>query len=114
MRRAGRKARQERAKALGRIAYRLARADDVCGVIEIDGEKKHIREAEESGLKITLLEPFRSGALENEFSRLEVRDHGRKVLELRWSEAGNFTMAAFEEGEWEVILDDQPAPIPFE
>jgi hypothetical protein len=63
---------------------------------------------------VTLLSPFRAAAHENEFSSLHVRYYRRKVLHLRWTKAGDFKVVTFDEGDWEHILWEQPAPIPFE
>jgi hypothetical protein len=104
----------KKAKELGRIAYRLAQAKEVYGVIDVEHEEKHLREFEERGLIVTLLSPFRAAAHENEFSSLHVRYYRRKVLHLRWTKAGDFKVVTFDEGDWEHILWEQPAPIPFE
>ena len=112
--RSDRQARRERARALGRIAYRLAWAEDVAGVLDLDGQDKHLRQFEERGLDVQLLTPFRIDVSPDEWSRLQVRHHGRKVLELRWSKVTNASVVAFEEGDWEAVLESEPPPIPFE
>jgi len=113
MRRSDREARRTRAKELGRVAYRLARAEDVSGVIAVEDEEKHVREFQEGGLTAELLIPFRANARPEEFSRLQVRHCGRKVLELRWSKAGDFSLVHFEPGDWEGVLESEPPPMPF-
>jgi hypothetical protein len=60
----------------------------------------------------TLLLPFRAVS-DNEFSRLQLHHHGQKVLDLRWTAAGDFTTFKYEPGDWESLLMDLP-PIPFE
>jgi hypothetical protein len=71
MRWSDRQARIKKAKELGHIAYRLARAKEVYGVIDVEDEEKHLREFEQRGLTVTLLSPFRAAAHEDEFSRLK-------------------------------------------
>jgi hypothetical protein len=114
MRWADRDARRRRATELGRIAYRLVREEAASGVLELDAEEKHLREFEESGIEVQLLTPFRADARPDEFSRLQVRRYGRKVLELRWSKVSDASIVAFEEGDWEDVLESEPPPIAFE
>lgn len=116
MRRADRQDRLTRAKLLGRKAYAHVRWSDVEGVIPVDGQDKHLRTFEDDGLSIQLLSPFRSYAQPHEFSRLQIRAAGCKVLEVRWSKAGDFRVVTFEEGDddWQKTLLAWPDPIPFE
>ena len=99
-----RRARIERAKALGRAAYRLARTGELVGNVEVDGEEKRLHEFRRGLLFIDLYEPFRSTAAATEFSRLRVTYSGVKVLELRWCGAGTFNVVKFERGEWERLI----------
>jgi hypothetical protein len=57
MRWSDRQARIKKAKELGHIAYRLARAKEVYGVIDVEDEEKHLREFEERGLNCDPSEP---------------------------------------------------------
>jgi hypothetical protein len=98
--RADREKSLERAKAIGRIAYRVARSANLVGVLEIEGEEKHLREFRHGRLFIDLYEPFRLpvGA---EFSRLRTSYDAKRVLEIRWDGAGTFNVVRFEETvEW--------------
>lgn len=97
----GRAERVERAKALGRAAYRLARAGEIVGNVELEGEEKRLTEYRRGLIFVELWEPWRPGAFETEFSRLRVGYAGEKVLELRWDRADAFTVVLFKEGEWE-------------
>jgi hypothetical protein len=92
--------RQERIKALGRIAYRHLNDAEVFGIIEISGEEKHVRILEEGGLPAELIAPFRAWALPTEYSQIEIRFDGRKVLDIRWDCAGSFKAVHFEHGDW--------------
>jgi hypothetical protein len=94
--------------------YRLLRWEDACGVLVIDGEEKHLREFKGDGISTELIQPFRANAGDAEFSRIQVRHYGRKVLEDRWTKAGDFTTVTFEPGEWDRILDEQPPDIPMD
>jgi hypothetical protein len=81
-----REARLQRAKALGRIAYRILRDYEIEGALDFDGEKKHLRRFDEDGLTAELVVP-RADALPTEFSRIQIRADGRKVFEIRWDGA---------------------------
>ncbi|WFU44104.1 hypothetical protein QA640_17625 [Bradyrhizobium sp. CB82] len=104
MRASDRQARLTRAKQLGRLAYDVLRFEDLVGIIEIEGEDKYLREFAHQGLSGSLLTP-RSPMRPDEFSRIQIRHLGRKVLELRWSKAGDFRLVTYEPGEWEELLD---------
>jgi hypothetical protein len=96
-----RKARRERAKELGRAAYRLGQAGEIIGNVITEGEDKRLLEYHRGRIFIELWHPWRSDASEDEFSRLRVRYAGSLVLELRWTKAGSFRVLKFERGEWE-------------
>jgi hypothetical protein len=98
-----RRARTERAKELGRAAYRLGRDGEIFGNLPVEGEDKQLREYRRGRIYVELWQPWRSDALETEFSRLRVNYSGTRV-ELRWSRAGKFNMVKFERGEWERLL----------
>ncbi|MFK4726318.1 hypothetical protein ABIE89_007418 [Bradyrhizobium niftali] len=85
------------------MAYDVLRFEPVCGVIEIESEDKHLREFDRRGLSGSYVTPSRPGR-PYEFSRIQVRHLGRKVLELRWSKAGDFQLIAYEPGDWEGLL----------
>ncbi|MEH2492921.1 hypothetical protein V1280_008860 [Bradyrhizobium sp. AZCC 2230] len=98
-----RAARVERAKALGRAAYRLARSATIAGNLEVRARKQPIEYRR--GLMFTeLWEPWRSSAFETEFSRLRVTYAGEQVLELRWNRANNFSVVLFKLGGWKTAL----------
>lgn len=104
MRAIDRQARLKRAKELGRLAYGMLRFEDLVGIIAVEGEDKYLREFDRRGLSCSYVTPSKSGR-PYEFSRIQVRHLGRKVLELRWSKAGEFQLVAYEPGEWEELLD---------
>jgi hypothetical protein len=114
MQRAEREARLERAKELGRIAYVILRSSEIEGMLEYDGQEKHLRTIEEDGLILEMLEPFRSDADPSEFSRIVIRKGGHRVLQIQWSKSGDFTLVFFEPGDWEWTVREWPPPIPFE
>jgi hypothetical protein len=114
MRWTDRHAKSRQAKALGRIAYAILRAEEVSGVLEIEGEEKHVRELDEDGLAAQLVMPFRRDAHPSEFSRIQIRHAGRKVFDIRWTKEGDFTTVVYEVGEWERKLLGWPRPIPLE
>ena len=104
----------QKAKILGRIAYRILRSSDIEGVLTYDGEEKYLRTFKEDELSAELVMPFRPQALSTEFSRIQVRSGGRKVFEIRWDGADHFQVVVFERGDWELMLLDWPEPIPFD
>ncbi|MET3972830.1 hypothetical protein ABIB94_007913 [Bradyrhizobium sp. JR7.2] len=65
-----RAARVELAKALRRIAYRLARDGEIVSNVELEGEGKQLTEYRRGFLLVDLGRPWRWGAFETEFSRL--------------------------------------------
>lgn len=101
MPRSERAIRIERLKALGRAAYRLARAGEIVGNIEVKGEEKRLMKFRRGFIFVELWEPWRSGAFDTEFPRLRVSCAGEKVLELRWDRADMFNVVLFKPGEWE-------------
>jgi hypothetical protein len=66
----------------------------------------------EGGLSAELMAPFRAWARPTEYSQIQIRIDGRKVLDIRWDRAGSFKAVHFEPGEWERVLIDLPDPIP--
>jgi hypothetical protein len=111
---ADRAARIERVKALGRVAYRHLRQADIAGVITVEGEEKYLRQRDEGSLCIDLLEPHPRSTDPTDFSELELRAHGRKVLVIRWDSTGFFKAVTYEPGPWERELLDWPDPVPFD
>ncbi|MGY3233369.1 hypothetical protein ACVMAJ_000259 [Bradyrhizobium sp. USDA 4448] len=103
MRASDRQARLTRAKELGRLAFDALRFEELGGIITLEDEQKQFREFSQRGLSGSLLTPFRPRRL-NEFSRIQIRHLGHKVLDLRWSKAGDFRMVTFEPGDWEELL----------
>lgn len=106
MPRGDRAVRRERAKTLGRIAFRLARAGEIFGNMEIEGEEKRLTEYSRGRLFVDLLAPWRAEASATEFSRLRVMWDNAKVMELRWDRADHFHIALFKDGEsdWQDAL----------
>ena len=91
MNRAEREARLQRAKVLGRVAYRHLQCCEIVGVLTYEeDEEKHLYMLDEDGLTAELIVPFRPHALPNEFSRIQIRADGRKVFEIRWDGARKF------------------------
>ena len=66
------------------------------------------------GLTGELVVPYRPHALPTEFSRIQIRAHGRKVFDIRWDSEKNFSVVTYEPGDWERTLLDWPAPVPFD
>ncbi|SFO26057.1 hypothetical protein SAMN05216330_102446 [Bradyrhizobium sp. Ghvi] len=104
MRASDRQARLKRAKELGRLAFDVLRFEELVGNMTVEGEQKQFREFAERGLSGSLLTPFRPMRLD-EFSRIQIRHLGHKVLNIRWSKAGDFQLLTYEPGEWEELLD---------
>lgn len=104
MNRADREARLERAKQIGRRAYRILIACDIEGLITHEGEEKYFRTIEEGDVSGEMLVPTRSQAAPTEFSEIIIRDGGRKVLEIRWDAAQSFRVVFYEPGDWQRIL----------
>lgn len=96
--------RVERAKALGRAAFALARNGTIIGNIEIDGEEKRITDFQHGRFPIELAAPWRADAFEFEWSRLRVSWDGTRVLELRWDRVGSFKVVQISGGEWQETL----------
>jgi len=86
-----REARLQRMKALGRIAYGILKSSEIDGVLDYDGEKKQLRIFEEDGLYMEMVEPFRSDACPNEFSRIVIRQGRHKVFQIQWS-TGDYSL----------------------
>ena len=105
-----REARQERAKAIGRIAYRLARAAKIEGFIEIEDGRKFVREWHRGYLTIALYAAANATPRDTDFSQLRVHYAGRKVFAIRWNVAGDFKIVTFEPGDWEQSLRAWPMP----
>ena len=99
-----RTAKLEEAKAIGRAAYRLVRQAKIEGYIEVDDGRKLIREWERGYLSIKLHAAASVIPDPEEFSQLRVHHAGRKVLDIRWNEAGVFKVVVLERGEWEQSL----------
>jgi hypothetical protein len=106
--RAVREARLQRAKVLGRIAYKHLRCCEIEGTLFYEGEEKHLHTLDDDGLAAELIVPFRPHATSTEFSRIQIRADGRKVFEIR------FRVVTYEPGAWERTLLNWPEPIPFE
>jgi hypothetical protein len=71
-------ARLEHAKQLGRAAYAILRTPDVCGMCDLEGEEKHLREFAQGSLVMDMMTPFRSSGLSGSaatgFSKNPVKD----------------------------------------
>ena len=113
MQKAKREARLNRARELGRLAYRILRSSEIEGVLDYDGELKHLRIFEEDGLYMEMVEPFRSDSRPDELSRIVIREGRHKVFQIQWCTNDYFTVSFFEPGDWERTLRDWPPPIPF-
>jgi hypothetical protein len=93
---ADRTAKVERAKVIGRIAYRHLRDAEIIDNVTIGGEDKKMRVFGEDGLLALHAVPWQASP--NEHSQIQVRFNGRKVLEIRWDRAGAFKAVHFEPG----------------
>src|ERR1700754_1469038 len=62
-----RQARLKRVKKLARMAFDMLRSENICGVLKIEGEEKHLRKFNERELGGELLNPFRANAGLEEF-----------------------------------------------
>jgi hypothetical protein len=49
-----------------------------------------------------------------DFSEIEVRASGRKVLEIRRDNTCSFKVVTYEQGDWQRELRDWPDPVPFD
>jgi hypothetical protein len=94
-------ARLQRAKAIGRAAYRLVRDAPIGGYIEIESGRKLARDYRRGSLAIELYAAAGQQPCDGEFSQLRIRCAGRKVFVIRWSVAGAFKIVAFEPGDWQ-------------
>ncbi|RXG92289.1 hypothetical protein [Bradyrhizobium vignae] len=94
----------KRAKEVGRLAFDMLRFEELVGNMTVKGEQKQFREFSHRGLSGSLLTPFRPTRLD-EFSRIQIRHLGHKVLDIRWSKAGDFRLVTFEPGDWEELLE---------
>ena len=56
----------------------------------------------------------RKQAIPSEFSRIQIPFEGRRVFDIRWDGAKNFSVVTYEPGDWELRLLDWPEPIPFD
>jgi hypothetical protein len=102
---AERDARLDRAKALGRIAYRMIlRASEIEGVLAWDGEDKRLRKFADGALVLKLWEPFRPKAPRTEFSSIQILYGDLKVFEIRWDDAGHVKVVVYKPGDWEGAL----------
>ena len=91
MRQADSEQRLQRARSIGRIAYRLVRALGTEGFIETDC----------GPVSITLFEAAHREPSDHGVSQLRIHHAGKLVMEICWDAAGAFTLATFEEGvEW--------------
>jgi hypothetical protein len=77
---AEREARLQRAKVLGRVAYRHLQCCEIVGMITYEGEEKHLYQLDEDGLTAELTVPFRPHALRTEFSEIQIRADGPQGL----------------------------------
>jgi hypothetical protein len=105
---ADRQARLQRAKAIGRIAYRRACDAKIEGFIELEGERKLIRDFKHGRLSIAFYAAAGEPPFDDDFSQLRLRYAGRKVFEIHWNAAGSFKVVTFEPGDWEIAIADQP------
>jgi hypothetical protein len=83
-------AKLERAKQIGRRAYRILIAGDIEGLITHESADKHLRTLEEGDVSGEMLVPSRSQVAPTKFSEIIIRASGRKVLEIRWDAAQSF------------------------
>ena len=96
-----REARLQRVKKLGRRAYRVLQDGDILGNITIKGELKRVRTFDDGFLFGELTAAHRSSTDPADFSQLQIRADGRKVLDIRWDGSRHFRVLHFEPGDWE-------------
>jgi hypothetical protein len=99
--------RLERAKALGRIAYRLARAGEIVGSIEVEGEEKRPMEFTPRLNLHRDVAPWRSSACDTEFSNFCVMRAGG-CSSFAGGRPDFFSFVLFKSGEWEGCLPRAP------
>jgi hypothetical protein len=92
--------------------YRLVRASKIEGFIEVEGERKLLRERDCGGLSIKLYDAAGVVSCGEEYSQLRIHDAGRRVFEIRWDSAGRFKVVHYDPSDWERTLRAWPAPIP--
>ena len=80
MQRAARKARLERAKAIGRIVYRYARNATIFGFIEVEGERKLVRDFMCGTMSIEFYEVAGLVSCNTDFSQIRVHYADCKVF----------------------------------
>jgi hypothetical protein len=110
--RAEREARLQRAKVLGRVAYKHLQCCEIVGVLTYENEEKHLYQLAEDGLAAELIVPFRPLAALTEFSEIQIRAEARRVFKVRWDGKKNFRLITYVPGDWERTLLDWPDPIP--
>jgi len=97
--------RRERAKAIGRAAYSLARTAKIEGFIEIDGHRHRLRTFSIGSLSITLYEAANPDPCDSDLSELRIHFAGKKVFQIEWSKDGSFRVRLFEvRDEWIAAL----------
>ena len=104
MMRPDREARLCRAKAIGRVAYRMVRAQRIQGYVDLDDGRKCRREYNCGSLRIDLYEAAHRTPHWSDFSQLSVKQAGRKVFVIRSNSGGAFKIVKFEGGDWESAL----------
>ena len=85
-----RQERTQRAKAIGRAAYRLVRSEKLEGYIDGNDGRKLIREWQRGQLSITLGSAANKNPCDTDLSQLAVSHVGQKVLAILWNKAGDF------------------------
>ena len=69
---------------------------------------------DEGWLSVELVTSHPRSTDPTDFSEIDVRASGRKVLEIRWDNTGSFKVVAYEPGDWERELLDWPERVPFD
>jgi hypothetical protein len=80
MQKPNREAKLQRAKPIGRIAYRYARDATIIGFIEVEGERKFVREFVHGAMSIEFYEAAGRAPCDSDFSQLRVHHAGRRSL----------------------------------
>lgn len=75
------------------------------GYIEIDRGRFLTRDWRRGLMWIELYAAANYTRSDKDLSELRVHQAGRKVLDIRWNEAGAFKVVVFEQGEWEQSLE---------
>jgi hypothetical protein len=87
-----------------RVAYRLVRDAKIGGFIELEGERKRVRDFSQGRLSIELFAADGLPPRSADFSQLRIRYGARRVFQIRWDDDGRFKAVHYEPSDWERTL----------